>query len=224
MNTTQNAPQLCSRFGKVLAVAIMLQSASLKGNATTIDYRSSSFPADLVTSSYSYGGVTVTGGPGLLFVNVSNGLSIFGDNQYAVDAGEFINFAFDAGSATGISLQTQGGPTATIEVAGYGLGGFVGTHAVGVAGLGPAIDISDLFSNEALTHFTMTTTSGAHRPYILSFTESAVPAVPDAGSTLVLLASSLVLIAIARGARLSIRVSRILALHYCYASCRIEAN
>ena len=92
MNTTQNTPQLCSRFGKILAAAIMLQFASLQGNATIIDYRSSSFPADLVTSSYNYGGVTVTGGPGLLFVNVSNGLSIFGDNQYAVDAGEFIDF------------------------------------------------------------------------------------------------------------------------------------
>jgi hypothetical protein len=179
-------------FGKIFAAILCVQVAAIEGRANTIDYRFSSTPVNLTTTSYNYGGVTVTGGPGSLFVNVSNGLSILGgDNNFAVDVGESIDFAFDAGSATGISLRTQGGPFASISIAAFGLSGALGTHSVNVTGLGPAIDISTLFGSAEIAHFSLTTTSGGHRPYILEFTPGSA-SVPDTVATLGLLAASLV--------------------------------
>jgi hypothetical protein len=183
-------------IGKIFAAILWLLVAVAQVRANTIDYRFSSTPLDLTTTSYNYGGVTVTGGPGSVFVNVSNGLSIVGGgNDYAVDFGESIDFAFDAGGATGISLRTQGGPFAAISISAFGISGGLGTHSVNVTGLGPAIDISSLFGNAEIAHFSMTTTSGGHRPYILDFTPTSA-SVPDAGSTLVLLIASLASLAV----------------------------
>jgi hypothetical protein len=199
MSTQQNPTPNLIRIGKILASTLLLQLASIPAVATVIDYRYSSAPNDLTVSSYNYGGVTVTGGAGLLFINVSNGISVYGDNQYSIDLGEYVDFSFDAGSATGISLFTQGGPTGTIDIAGFGLSGYLGTQSVSVTGLGPALDISGLFGNAALSHFTMTTTAGAHRPYMLSFDDPA--SVPDTGATLLLLASGLGVLMAARHGR-----------------------
>src|SRR5437868_1891171 len=91
---------------------------------------------------------------------------------------DFRGYSICAGGATGISLRTQGGPFATISIAAFILTGVIGTHSVNVTGLGPAIDISSLFDNAQIAHFSMTTTSGGHRPYILDFTPTCA-SVPD---------------------------------------------
>jgi hypothetical protein len=138
-------------------------------SATTIDYRFVS-GVDVDTASFDSTGVTVTGGPGLVFVNVSNGLSVFGGgNDSAVNVGEFLSFSFDAGPATGISFEVNNAITATATLQAFGPGGSLGSQSVSVSFAGPPIDVSGLFGNQPISNFTLTTTAGAYRLDILTF-------------------------------------------------------
>jgi hypothetical protein len=85
------------------SLCLALCSAAML-SAATIDYKFAS-STDLQTALFNFGGVTVTGGPRLIFVNVSNGLSIIGGtNSSAVDPGEFLDFSFNAGPASAVSF------------------------------------------------------------------------------------------------------------------------
>jgi hypothetical protein len=152
---------------------LLLSSLGLDAQANTIDYRS---PDQLHTALYDRDGVTVTGGPGLVNVNLSNGLSVVGSNDFAVDAGEFLSFAFDAGAASGISFHINGGPTATTNIEAFGTGGSLGSQAVNLdVTSANTVDVSSLFANQLIAHFSVATTVGAYRLDILNFTPVSVP-------------------------------------------------
>jgi hypothetical protein len=137
-------------------------------SAGTIDYRFVS-GVDVQTTSFDSGGVTVTGGPGLVFVNVSNGLSIIGGNNSAVDPGEFLAFSFDGGPVSGISFQVNNTLIAGASLQAFGPGGSLGSQAVSISAGGGVTDVSGLFGNQPISNFTLSTTTGAYRLDILTF-------------------------------------------------------
>lgn len=193
--STINQPTARPRSRAAIAAGILaaLLATSLSAHADTIDYR---FLGELQTTSFTHDGVTVTGGPGLVYVNLSNGLSIVGGNNYSVDPGEYLNFNFDSAPATGVSFKINGGPSAETSITAYGAGGAdLGTQSASVSvdlsniDATPPVDVSALFGNQAISSFSVATVSGAYRLDILNFTQSAVP---DGGSTLLLLVLGLV--------------------------------
>jgi hypothetical protein len=145
-------------------------------SANTIDYRFVS-GVDVQTASFDSAGVTVTGGPGLVFVNVSNGLSVIGGNNSSVNPGEFLDFSFDAGLATAISFHVNSILVTGANLQAFGPGGSLGTQAISVAtGIGGGTtNVSSLFGNQLIKHFTLTATSGTDGYRLDTLTFTSVP-------------------------------------------------
>lgn len=140
--------------------------------AGTIDYRFAT-GSNLQVSSFDFGGVTVTGGAGLVFVNVSNGLSIIGGNNSAVDPGEFLTFTFDGDPAYGIFVHSNSSLSSPSTLQAFGPGS-LGSQPVTIDETAP-FDVSGIFGDQAITTFTLTDVSGGFRLDTLSFTTTPEP-------------------------------------------------
>ena len=129
----------CKRAYRIVLSAMVLLLVVIDARSDTIDYKFVTSIDETHTALFDYGGVTVTGGPRLVNVNLSNGLSIIGGgNDYAVDSGEFLTFALNAGAATNVSFRIQvccpSFPlSATLDA--FGTGGSLGPQVVGGIGV-----------------------------------------------------------------------------------------
>lgn len=163
--------------------------------AATIDYRFVGL-VDRQTTTFTAEGVTVTGGPGLVFVNISNGLSIIGVNNSAVDPGEFLNFTFDEGAATDISFRVNSIIKSLARLDAIGIGGALGSHVVSLSN--GTTDVSSMFGNQPIAHFTLTAMTEAYRLDALTFTPGTSVLEP---SSFVLSSSALAVIIAAQWIR-----------------------
>jgi len=166
-----------SIFSKPLLLAVCTVAAL---RATTIDYRFAS-GTDLEVSSFDFDGVTVTGGAGLVFVNVSNGLSIIGGNNSAVDPGEFLTFTFDQGLTSQISMDFSSELLSTATLQAFGPAS-LGSQTVSVDEALSPLDISGAFGDQPITSFTLTDLTSGFRVEMLNFET------PEPSSVLLLLA------------------------------------
>src|SRR5450631_4225662 len=111
------------KFHKPLLLTLFTVAALSAG---TIDYRFAT-GTNTTTSSFDFGGVTVTGGPGQIFINVSNGLGIIGgSSNLTVDPGEFLTFTFDGAQALNIVGQVNNALVSTATLEAFGTGGSLG--------------------------------------------------------------------------------------------------
>jgi hypothetical protein len=157
-----------NRFKVTFSKSLLLVActvAALRGG--TIDYRFA-LPSDLQTTSFDFGGVTVTGGPGLVFVAQSDGLSIIGGNDSAVDPGEFLTFTFDQGPTNLISVDFNSVLTSTATLQAFGPAS-LGSQAVTVDTALSPLDVSGAFGDQAITSFTLTGLTGGFRLDMITF-------------------------------------------------------
>jgi hypothetical protein len=177
-------------------------------SAGVIDYKYASL-TNLNVSSFDFGGVNVTGGPRLIFVNVSNGLSILGGgSNFGVDPGEFLDFAFDLNPATAISFFVNQPTSASGTIQAFGPGGSLGTQALTILG---TVDVSSLYASQPISHFTLATTSPAvgYRFDTLTFTA----AVPEPASSFLVLLGLMAAAALAHRQRLRAAGTRVASAH-----------
>jgi hypothetical protein len=153
-----------SIFSKPLLLALCTVAAL---HATIIDYRDVN-STDLEVSSFDFDGVTVTGGSGLVFINVSNGLSIIGGNNSAVDPGEFLTFTFDQGPTAGISVDFNSVLVSTATLQAFGPAS-LGSQTVTVDAAVSPFDISGAFGDQLITSFTLTDLTSGFRLDIIDF-------------------------------------------------------
>jgi hypothetical protein len=164
---------LTNRRKLIFLKPLLLALCAVGALRADIDYRGVT-STDLEVTSFDFGGVTVTGGAGLVFVNVSNGLSIIGGNDSAVDPGEYLTFTFDAGPENFISVDFNSVLSSTATLQAFGPGS-LGSQSVTVdEGVSP-LDVSGLFGDQPITSFTLTDVTEGFRLDILDFTPEPSP-------------------------------------------------
>jgi hypothetical protein len=134
-------------------------STSTPLQAATVDY--TAVATGTKSSPFDTGGVTATSS-GTMFSD-SLGLGVVGGNASdVIDASESVNFAFDAGGATGVTLETDLAifspqpSTQDFAVQGFGLGGTsLGTVEVPIFPGFPTFNLSSLFAGATLSSFTV---------------------------------------------------------------------
>jgi hypothetical protein len=149
-----------------LACSILLFSLTAAlGTATplqaaTVDY--SAVASGTKSSPFDTGGVTATSSRTMFSYSFGLGVVGGGNGSDVIDSSESVNFAFDAGGATGVTLETDLAislpqpSTQDFAVQGFGLGGpSLGKIEVPLFPAYPTFNLSSLFGGATLSSFTV---------------------------------------------------------------------